>query len=337
MTAPFDTAVTDELLVTTRSVRKRLDLARPVEPEVIVDCLRVAVQAPTASNTQTWRWLVVTDASKRAGLAELYRQAGGAYLKAQAESGLVGQQKRVYDSANYLADHLHEVPVHVVPCILGRVDGKGNEGTAAFYGSIIPAAWSFMLALRSRGLGSTWTTPHLMKEQEAAALLGIPDDVTQVALLPWPTRWARTSSPPPGLRWRRSPIGTAGQLPRTETAPRPEDQPPSDSRALMAKASRAASSGSVRHKRNSPRPKSSTSDSMAWRNDPVMSTTMVNSSGAIHAVPWLHTSKRLNQVASRPAGIMLANRLRDRATVPPRAMPMATPATTASVLLSRTA
>jgi nitroreductase len=184
MTTPFDTAVTDELLATTRSVRKRLDLARPVEPEVIVDCLRVAVQAPTASNTQQWRWLVVTDAAKRAGLAELYRQAGGAYLKAQAESGLVGQQKRVYDSANYLADHLHEVPVHVVPCILGRVDGKGNEGTAAFYGSIIPAAWSFMLALRSRGLGSTWTTLHLMKEQEAAALLGIPDDVTQVALLP---------------------------------------------------------------------------------------------------------------------------------------------------------
>jgi nitroreductase len=184
MATSFDTAVTDELLATTRSVRKRLDLARPVEPEVIVDCLRVAVQAPTASNTQTWRWLVVSDAAKRAGLAELYRQAGGAYLKAQAESGLVGQQKRVYDSANYLADHLHEVPIHVIPCILGRVEGKGNEGTAAFYGSVIPAAWSFMLALRSRGLGSTWTTLHLMKEQEAAALLGIPDDVTQVALLP---------------------------------------------------------------------------------------------------------------------------------------------------------
>ncbi len=182
--APFDTSVTDELLATTRSVRKRLDLARPVEPEVLLDCLRLAVQAPTASNTQTWRWLVVTDPAKRAGLAELYREAGGAYLKAQADSGLVGQQKRVYDSANYLADHLHEVPVHVIPCILGRAEGRPSEGVAAFYGSVIPAAWSFMLALRARGLGSTWTTLHLVKEKEAAALLGIPADVTQVALLP---------------------------------------------------------------------------------------------------------------------------------------------------------
>jgi nitroreductase len=181
---PFDTAVTDALLATTRSVRKRLDLARPVEAEVVLDCLRLAVQAPTASNTQKWRWLVVTDAAKRAGLAELYRQVGGEYLRARADSGLEGQDKRVYDSANYLADHLHEVPVHVIPCILGRTDGKGNEATAAFYASIIPAAWSFMLALRSRGLGATWTTLHLQKEKEAAALLGIPDDVTQVALLP---------------------------------------------------------------------------------------------------------------------------------------------------------
>jgi nitroreductase len=181
---PFDTSVTDHLLATTRSVRKRLDLSRPVERDVILDCLRLAVQAPTASNTQRWRWLVVTDPAKRAGLAELYREAGGAYLRAQANSGLEGQQKRVYDSANYLADHLHEVPVHVIPCILGRVEGKGNESTAAFYASIIPAAWSFILALRSRGLGSVWTTLHLNKEREAAALLGVPDDVTQVGLLP---------------------------------------------------------------------------------------------------------------------------------------------------------
>jgi nitroreductase len=182
--APFDTAVTDRLLATTRSVRKRLDLSRPVEREVILDCIRLASQSPTASNTQRWRWLVVTDPAKRAGLAELYREAGGAYLRAQAEAGLEGQQGRIYDSANYLADHLHQVPVHVIPCLLGRVDPAQPEGAAAFYGSILPAAWSFMLALRSRGLGSAWTTLHLRKEADAAALLGIPDDVTQAALLP---------------------------------------------------------------------------------------------------------------------------------------------------------
>lgn len=181
---PFDLGVTDRLLATTRSVRKRLDLARPVEPAVVLDCLRLACQAPTASNSQNWRWVVVTDPAKRAGLAELYREGGGAYLRQRAESGLLGQDKRVYDSAAYLADHLHEVPVHVIPCILGRPAERRDEGLAAFYGSIVPAAWSFMLALRSRGLGAAWTTLHLRKEREAAGLLGIPDDVTQVALLP---------------------------------------------------------------------------------------------------------------------------------------------------------
>jgi nitroreductase len=179
-TAPM---TADEVLSTTRSVRKRLDLDRPVESGVILDCLRLAVQAPTASNTQRWRWVVVTDPAKRAGLAELYREAGAAYLRAAATKA-EGQDARVYDSANYLADNLQRVPVHVIPCLEGRVDGADNAGSAGFYGSIIPAAWSFMLALRARGLGSAWTTLHLSREKEAAALLGIPDSVTQVALLP---------------------------------------------------------------------------------------------------------------------------------------------------------
>jgi nitroreductase len=114
----------------------------------------------------------------------MYREAGRDYLLSKAQSELEGQTKRVYDSALYLADHLHEVPVHVIPCLVGRVDGESNGRMAGFYGSIIPAAWSFMLALRSRGLGSAWTTLHLSKEREAAGLLGIPADVTQVALLP---------------------------------------------------------------------------------------------------------------------------------------------------------
>jgi nitroreductase len=183
-TPDFDTRVTDHLLSTTRSVRKRLDLERPVGVDVVVDCLRLAVQAPTGGNSQNWRWLVVTDPAKRAGLADLYRQGGADYLRERAASSLAGQTKRVYDSALYLADHLHEVPIHVIPCIIGRVDGADNSQAAGFYGSIIPAAWSFMLALRSRGLGTAWTTLHLNQEKAAAELLGIPEDITQVALLP---------------------------------------------------------------------------------------------------------------------------------------------------------
>lgn len=183
VSAPLDISVTDLLLSTTRAVRKRLDLTRPVEREVVLECLRLGVQAPTASNSQIWRWVVVTDPEKRAALANLYRDAGSEYLRSQANAS-DDQTRRVFDSALYLADHLEEVPVHVIPCVQGRVEEMTNEEAAAFYGSIIPAAWSFMLALRSRGLGSVWTTLHLGREREAAHLLGIPEDVTQIALLP---------------------------------------------------------------------------------------------------------------------------------------------------------
>jgi nitroreductase len=181
----FDTSVTDLLLSTTRSVRKRLDLNRAVEDSVVLDCLRLAVQAPTGSNSQGWRWIVVTDAAKRAELARIYNEGGRGYLAAAANNSMDPQTRKVYESALHLADILADVPVHVIPCITGRIDNAPNIAAASMYGSVIPAAWSFMLALRSRGLGSAWTTLHLWKEQEAAELLGIPfDSVTQIALLP---------------------------------------------------------------------------------------------------------------------------------------------------------
>lgn len=184
MTTPMDTAVTDYLLSTTRSVRKRLDLSRPVEPAVILECLRLAVQAPTGSNSQGWRWLIVTEVGLRAELARMYRESGEAYLRRSLEQTSSPQTTRVLQSALTLVEVLDRVPVHVIPCIEGRVDGAANSRAAGFYGSILPAVWSFMLALRSRGLGSAWTTLHLGKEAEAAELLGIPPNISQVALLP---------------------------------------------------------------------------------------------------------------------------------------------------------
>ena len=177
-------AAADELLSTTRAVRKRLDFTRPVPRDVILDCIRLSQQAPTASNSQTWRWVVVDDAKKRQRIAELYREAAGSMLvdaKNNATAQGEEQTARVYGSAEYLADHLHEVPVHVIPCLMGR-PYAGFEG--AYFASIYPAVWSFQLALRARGLGTALTTLLMMKEKEAASLLGIPDDVTQCGLLP---------------------------------------------------------------------------------------------------------------------------------------------------------
>jgi nitroreductase len=186
--AGFDLGETDRLLTTTRAVRKRLDLDRPVDRALVLDCLRIATQAPSGGNSQPWRWLVVDDPDVRAGLAELYRRGYGPYIELQKAAIVAAggdQNHPIVRSSDYLAEHLHEVPIHVVPCLLARLPERPTPvDTAGFYGSILPAVWSFALALRSRGLGTAFTTLHLHHEREAAELLGIPDTVTQVALLP---------------------------------------------------------------------------------------------------------------------------------------------------------
>jgi nitroreductase len=173
----------DELLSTTRAVRRRLDLERPVEREVLEECLALAQQAPTASYSQNWHFVVVTDPAQRAALGELWRQVAYPYLERGGPRE--GPMARIGDGVVHLAEHIHEVPVHVIPCVEGRFEGKPNALVSSRLGSIIQAAWSFMLAARSRGLGIVWTTFHLMHEREAAEILGIPyDEVTQVALIP---------------------------------------------------------------------------------------------------------------------------------------------------------
>ncbi len=187
----------EEILTTTRAVRKRLDFDRAVEPAVIRECIEVAMQAPNGGNTQGWHFVVVFDADKRAALADLYRQGWALYKEnnhsvfAMAKKQGAGAQRdqlvRVARSADYLADHLEQVPVHVIPCMPGRVEkmGGANIALASSYGSIFPAAWSFMLAARNRGLGTCMTTVHLMYEQEAAEILGIPyETISQCALIP---------------------------------------------------------------------------------------------------------------------------------------------------------
>lgn len=182
----------DELLTTTRSVRRRLDLGRPVPRDVVEECITVALQAPSGSNTQGWHWMVVTDAEKRRALAELYGRHFDPYF-AMSEGATpypdddprAAAAPKVSASAKYLREHLAEVPVHVIPCQWGRIDGADAFAQASYWGSILPAAWSFMLALRNRGLGSAWTTLHLPAEAEAAEILGIPHDkVTQAGLFP---------------------------------------------------------------------------------------------------------------------------------------------------------
>lgn len=179
----------DEVLTSTRAVRKRLDFDKPVPMEVITECLEQAVQAPTGSNRQGWEWLVVTDADKRMGLAELYRKGFEIYRNAQGaapanEAGDAAQQARVVDSAEYLAENFHRVPVMLIPCMPGRLEGLSAMSATSTFGSIHPGTWSFMLAARERALGTAWTTIHLMFEKEAAEILGIPfDEYTQTALI----------------------------------------------------------------------------------------------------------------------------------------------------------
>ncbi len=175
----IDLANSDLLLTTTRSVRRRLDLTRPVPLRLIDECLSVALQAPTGANLQGWSFVGVTDDAKRQSIADLYKSAWEQYLTEQ--SAIYGANEEpedvstaVIESAQYLADHLHQVPVHVVPCISPRVESAPLFPTATLFGSVMPAVWSFMLAARARGLGTTITTLSLMREPEVAKILDLP-------------------------------------------------------------------------------------------------------------------------------------------------------------------
>ena len=183
----------DEVLATTRSVRKRLDFDRPVEDDVLRECLELAVQAPTGSNAQNWQFVMVTDADKKKAIGDIYRRAFDVYehlpqnaanVYTGSDQTRVAQQDRVMNSARYLADRMGEVPAMLIPCLSMRIDGAPNIAAASMYGSVLPAAWSFMLAARERGIGTSWTSLHLMFEEEAASVLGIPfAEVTQLALI----------------------------------------------------------------------------------------------------------------------------------------------------------
>jgi nitroreductase len=180
----------DQVLTTTRSVRKRLDLTRPVERSVIEECLRIAQQAPSASNRQHWHFVVVTDPARRAAIGAIYKKVRLEGQATRAARTFRNEEQaaiypRVSSSADYLGERMGEVPALVIPCIEGRIEKQSLSGQAAMWGTILPAAWSFMLAARARGLGTVWTTVHLQYEREAAEILGIPyEEVTQTALIP---------------------------------------------------------------------------------------------------------------------------------------------------------
>lgn len=172
----------DEVLATTRSVRKRLDFDKPVSRDVLRECLELALQAPTGSNAQGWQWVFVEDAEKKKAIADVYLANARGYLSAPGAEYPEGDTRgermgAVRDSATYLAEHMHEAPVLLIPCLEGRPD-KSPLGGVSFWASLFPAVWSFCLALRSRGLGSCWTTLHLLRdgEQQVADILGIPND-----------------------------------------------------------------------------------------------------------------------------------------------------------------
>jgi len=201
----------DELLTTTRSVRKRLDLARPVPIELVTECLQIALQAPSGSNSQGWHWLVITAPETRAAIGELYRRSTEAYLAVREREAREAAERgegpapgsaeaqtmlRIRASSSYLGQHMGEVPVQVIACI--EVNGPWLASSqAGLWGSVLPAAWSYMLAARARQLGTAWTTLHLAYEKEAAEILGLPGNIRQGVLIPTAYYTGETFRPAP--------------------------------------------------------------------------------------------------------------------------------------------
>jgi len=189
MAHPLLPLTLDELLTTTRSVRKRLDLNRPVPRDLIERCIDIAVQAPNGSNQQYWRWIIVDDPVLLKNVAAIYRAGMQQQIDNPGYRSDVDyttpEALRIGTSVGYLADHMHELPALVIPVMSGKVDGFDTFAQASHWGSILPAVWNLMLALRAHGLGSAWTTVHLHKSREMAELLGIPyDTTTQAGLFP---------------------------------------------------------------------------------------------------------------------------------------------------------
>lgn len=176
---PYDRDSVDHVLTTTRSVRRRLDFDRPIEPEVIEECIEIAIQAaPGGGEARPWHFMVVTDEAKRDAIGGLYRE--GFYRFARAAD----RERPMRPVIAYLADNLHRCPVLIIPCIQGRAENDGQGAQASLYGQILPAAWSLQMALRTRGLGTAWTGIHLQYATEVAELLAIPGDVSQATLFP---------------------------------------------------------------------------------------------------------------------------------------------------------
>jgi nitroreductase len=179
----IDVTSVDHALMTTRAVRRRLDLDRPVDEEILLDCIDVAEQAPSGGNQGSRRWVIVQDQSVKDRLAELYMEAAGQWMIESSNriAGTGHPQEKVMRSAAYLAEHLAEVPAIVIPTVIGVHDGSGRPG---LFDSVIQAVWSFSVALRARGLGSAWTTANLSRQDDVAELLAIPDGMTQIAMIP---------------------------------------------------------------------------------------------------------------------------------------------------------
>ena len=183
-TTGFDLAETDRLLTTTKQVRKRLDLTRPVPYDELLECIEIAGHAPMGGNLERNRWIVVDDPELKARIAERFAEVGRPYLAVNSELRGDDRSQKVIDSASFLVDHLAEVPALVISMRLDRppLSPDSQGGPAAYYGSVLPGVWSFQLAARARGIGSAWTTFHLEHEAEIAELLGLPASATQVCL-----------------------------------------------------------------------------------------------------------------------------------------------------------
>ena len=180
----------DELLTTTRAVRKRLDFDKPVSDDVIRECVAAAMQSPSGSNMMTMSFVIVKDAAKRKAIGDvykacydMYKSMDGVYIGSidKGDASANAQQKRSASSADFLGEHMGDAPALVIAC----TEGAPAMMSASMLGNILPGMWSFMLAARARGMGTAWTTVHLMMEQQVADILGIPfETVQQVCLSP---------------------------------------------------------------------------------------------------------------------------------------------------------
>jgi len=177
-----------EAMETQRAIRRLKP--DPVDDELVLRLIELALRAPTGTNAQNWEFIVVRDPKIKKGLARLNRQAWQLYAGiGRWITRHNPRRRKILNAVQWQADHFEEIPVIVVACLRGLHLPFLHVSTASYFGSIYPSVQNLLLAARAANLGAVLITLPLWNLFSIRRILGLPWNITPCAVIPlgWPS------------------------------------------------------------------------------------------------------------------------------------------------------